>query len=213
MALLHAQSLHGNRHRNVTGIHEARSATEDPWGVCLQRVAQRDRQAFAQLFNHFAPQIRAFGLSTILPDKSGQFADELVQETLITVWNKAASYDIDKASAATWIFTIARNKRIDLIRRQRRHADHLDIDDVYPIEDEGAGPFQALQQRITQQRVRESLGGLPQAQREVLLMAFMEGKSHSEIATELALPLGTVKSRIRLAMQRLQLVLDRPDPV
>jgi RNA polymerase sigma-70 factor (ECF subfamily) len=195
----------------MTGAPEARVADEDAWGPLLQHVAAGDRQAFARLFHHFAPQVKAFGLSTVIPDRSGQFADELVQETMITVWNKASSYDPIRASAATWIFTIARNKRIDLLRKLNRHRGMLDIDDIWPLEDESAGPAQCLQQRITEQRVRESLVDLPQAQREVLLMAFMEGKSHSEIATELALPLGTVKSRIRLAMQRLQLVLDRQD--
>ncbi|MDB6061585.1 MAG: polymerase sigma-70 factor [Verrucomicrobiaceae bacterium] len=193
----------------VTSIYDAKNSDTDPWGAVLHCVAKQDRAAFGQLFAHFAPQIKAFGLSTVLPDRSGQFADELVQETMITVWNKASSYDAMKAGASTWIFTIARNKRIDLLRKLKRHSGMLDIDDIWPIEDEAAGPFQNLQQRLTERRVRESLKTLPPAQREVLLMAFMEGKSHSEIATDLALPLGTVKSRIRLAMQRLQLILEK----
>jgi RNA polymerase sigma-70 factor (ECF subfamily) len=197
--------------KTMTGSPAAGVADEDEWGPLLQQVAAGDRQAFARVFHHFAPQLKAFGLSTVIPDRSGQFADELVQEVMITVWSRAASYDPAKASAATWIFTIARNRRIDLLRKLSRHRSLLDIDDIWPLEDESAGPAQCLQQHITEQRVRESLVDLPSAQREVLLMAFMEGKSHSEIAAELALPLGTVKSRIRLAMQRLQLVLDRQD--
>lgn len=195
----------------MIGVPEVSRPDADSWGPVLQQVATQDRQAFARLFNHFAPQLKAFGLSTVIPDRSGQFADELVQEVMITVWNKASTYDPEKAGAATWIFTIARNKRIDLLRKLKRHRGLLDIDDIWPLEDEGAGPLQLLQQRITERSVRESLVGLPPSQREVLLMAFMEGKTHSEIAVELALPLGTVKSRIRLAMQRLQLVLDRQD--
>jgi RNA polymerase sigma-70 factor (ECF subfamily) len=193
----------------VTPIYEAKNADDDAWRNCLRLVAQQDRQAFGRLFQHFAPQIKAFGLSTIIPDRSGQFADELVQEVMITVWYKAASYDAGKASAATWIFTIARNKRIDLLRKLKRHGGMLDIDDVWPLEDEAANPFQQLQQRTVEQRVRESLQGLPAPQREAIALAFIEGKSHSEIAETLHLPLGTVKSRIRLAMQRLQLVLER----
>lgn len=195
--------------RNVTPIYEAKNADDDVWRNCLRLVAQQDRQAFGRLFKHFAPQIKAFGLSTIIPDRSGQFADELVQEVMITVWHKAASYDSGKASAATWIFTIARNKRIDLLRKLKRHSGMVDIDDVWPLEDEAANPFQLLQQRTVEQRVRESLQGLPAPQREAVSLAFIEGKSHSEIAETLHLPLGTVKSRIRLAMQRLQLVLER----
>ncbi|HSB96192.1 MAG TPA: sigma-70 family RNA polymerase sigma factor [Spongiibacteraceae bacterium] len=195
--------------RKVTPIHDAKNAEDDIWRDCLRQVAQQDRAAFARLFKHFAPQIKAFGLSTIIPDRSGQFADELVQEVMVAIWRKATSYDAGKSAAATWIFTIARNKRIDLLRKLKRHAGMLDIDDIWPLEDEAANPFQMLQQRSTEQRVRESLQSLPVAQREAIALAFIEGKSHSEIAETLHLPLGTVKSRIRLAMQRLQLVLER----
>jgi RNA polymerase sigma factor (sigma-70 family) len=208
MALFYKSSAESSS-RKVTPIYEAKNAEDDIWRDCLRQVAEQDRAAFGRLFKHFAPQIKAFGLSTIIPDRSGQFADELVQEVMITIWRKADSYDAGKSGAATWIFTIARNKRIDLLRKLKRHAGMLDIDDVWPLEDESASPFQVLQQRATEQRVRESLQNLPVAQREALSLAFIEGKSHSEIAETLHLPLGTVKSRIRLAMQRLQLVLER----
>jgi len=208
MALFYKSSAESSS-RKVTPIYEAKNAEDDIWRNCLRQVAQQDRQAFARLFQHFAPQIKAFGISTVIPDRSGQFADELVQEVMITIWRKADSYDAGKSGAATWIFTIARNKRIDLLRKLKRHAGMLDIDDVWPLEDESASPFQVLQQRATELRVRESLQGLPAAQREAISLAFIEGKSHSEIAETLHLPLGTVKSRIRLAMQRLQLVLER----
>jgi RNA polymerase sigma-70 factor, ECF subfamily len=208
MALFNKSSAESSS-RKVTPIYEAKNAEDDIWRDCLRQVAAQDRAAFARLFKHFAPQIKAFGLSTIIPDRSGQFADELVQEVMIAIWRKADSYDAGKSGAATWIFTIARNKRIDLLRKLKRHAGMLDIDDVWPLEDESASPFQVLQQRATEQRVRASLQDLSAAQREALSLAFIEGKSHSEIAETLHLPLGTVKSRIRLAMQRLQLVLER----
>jgi RNA polymerase sigma-70 factor (ECF subfamily) len=195
----------------IGGAPEALSPQGDNWGAVLLQVAARDRLAFARLFQHFAPQLKAFGLSTVISDRSGQFADELVQEVMITIWRKAASYDPAKSAAATWVFAIARNKRIDLLRKLNRHRGMINIDDIWPLEDDGAGPSQILQQRTTEHRVRESLNSLPPAQREALQMAFIEGKSHSEIAEALALPLGTVKSRIRLAMQRLQLVFDRQD--
>ena len=194
----------------MTSTYEAKAPPGDVWGPCLQRIAAQDREAFAQLFDHFAPQIKAFGLATATADRSGQFADELVQEVMITIWHKAASYDAGKASASTWIFTIARNKRIDLLRKLNRHAGLLDIEEIWPLaEDESAGPLQMLQRYTTEKRVRESLGSLPAAQREALIMAYIEGRSHSEIATALNMPLGTVKSRIRLAMQRLQQLLGR----
>lgn len=194
----------------MTSSYEAKEPPEDVWGQCLQRIAERDRQAFARLFDHFAPLVKAFGLTTAIDDRSGQFADELVQEVMITIWHKAATYDAAKASAATWIFTIARNKRIDLLRRLSRHTGLVDIDAIWPLAaDDDISPPQLLQRHATEQRVRESLGRLPQAQREALTMAFIEGLSHSEIATALDMPLGTVKSRIRLAMARLQQLLKR----
>jgi len=195
----------------VTSTDEADDAEEDVWGVCLQRVAQRDRQAFSRLFEHFAPLIKIYGLSTVIADRSGQFADELVQEVMITVWNKAGHYDIDKASASTWIFSIARNKRIDLLRKLRRQENSIDIGEIGLLEDEEAEPLQVLQKRISARRVRQALEALPAAQREVLLLAFVDELSHSEIAESLGLPLGTVKSRTRLALQRLQSILERQD--
>lgn len=208
MALVE-MTLRSEKAPRVTSIYEAKGGGEDQWGPLLVKVASRDRTAFARLFEHFAPQIKAFGLSTVIADRSGQFADELVQEVMIAIWHKAAHYDPDKASASTWIFTIARNKRIDLLRKLKRQPLSVDVEDIWPIEDGDAGPFTAVQQRVTEKKVRESLLELPEAQRQVLAMAYMEGKSHSEISEHLGLPLGTVKSRIRLAMQRLQLMLDR----
>ena len=105
------------------------------WSATLTTVgAKQDRQAFGSVFEHFAPQIKAFGLSTQATPGVHAFAEELVQETMIRVWRRASTFDGSKASATTWIFTIARNARIDLLRRGARHKSDVDADDVLGIE-------------------------------------------------------------------------------
>jgi RNA polymerase sigma-70 factor (ECF subfamily) len=186
------------------------SREKDEWTILLTAVAiDSDRQAFAKLFNHFAPLLKAYGLSTVTSGVSLQpFSDDLVQEVMIKVWNRAHQFDSSKAGVSTWIFTIARNARIDLLRRNNRHANQLDADDVW-LEDENADLNKEFEQKRTQQLVREAISQLPIDQAQVLAKVYLEGKSHSEVSAELDLPLGTVKSRVRLAMGKLKLVLER----
>jgi len=179
----------------------------DEWSVCLGQVAQeRDREAFGRLFRHFAPLVKAFALSG--SPLSASHADELVQEVMIKVWQKADGYNPQKAAASTWIYTIARNCRTDLYRRLQKFDTPINAEDIWP-EDSVEEPFLNLQQRRDEVRVRQLLEELPQGQRQALAMVYMEGKSHQEGSQELDLPRGTVKSRIRLAMQKLQLMVER----
>jgi len=137
-------------------------------------------------------------------------AQEIAQEALIMVWRKAASFDSTRASAATWIYTIARNKRIDLLRRTGRPA--IEAEDwltVYAPEEEDAD--QSVLAGQTYMRMKELMEGLSPDQRVVLQKAFFEDKTHTAIAEELALPLGTVKSRIRLALAKLREAMDREE--
>ena len=135
-------------------------------------------------------------------------ADELVQEVMIKVWQKAQGFDPQKAAASTWIYTIARNCRTDMYRRLQKFDTPLSADDIWPDEVEEA-PLVAVQQQRDADRVRELMQELPGEQAQILAKVYMEGKSHSEVAEELDLPLGTVKSRVRLAMQKLQLLVER----
>jgi RNA polymerase sigma-70 factor (ECF subfamily) len=138
-------------------------------------------------------------------------AQEVAQEALIMVWRKAASFDRSRASAATWIFTIARNKRIDLLRRSARPA--IETEDwlaVFAPEDDDADKSVLAGQTYT--RVKELLGDLSAEQLVVIQKAFFEDKTHTVIAEELKLPLGTVKSRIRLALGRLRGALEKDEP-
>ena len=183
-------------------------SSADMMAGLLERVGEhQDRAAFAQLFDHFAPMIKRFCLSK---GGSPALADELVQEAMLKIWTKAASYDASKAAPSTWIFTIVRNCRIDLFRQQSRHTKVLDTEDIWEEpESSEATPVQRLETSRIETAVRQSLDTLPKEQSEVLAKVFMEGMSHSEAAEALSLPLGTVKSRVRLAFRKLQPMLDR----
>jgi RNA polymerase sigma-70 factor (ECF subfamily) len=191
------------------------------WVDCLTRVArQGDKQAFRELFDHFAPLIRAFAYKVNSLDHPDQFADELVQETLLKVWTRAASFDAKLASPSTWIFTIARNMRVDLLRKLARHVVNsvslqgededgaLDMEDIWFV-DETSDVFNHLAQQRSRRQIQESLLTLPEEQAFILRKVYMEDKSHAEVALELKLPLGTVKSRVRLALNKLKLIVDR----
>ena len=167
---------------------------------------RQDRSAFAALFAHFAPRVKAYLMRTG-SDSSG--ADELTQEVMLLVWRKASRYDPAQANAATWIFTIARNKRIDRFRRDK----HLEFDSDDPTltpEPEDP-PDQRIQAAEEAQRLSGAIATLPEEQGSLLKLAFYEGKSHSVIAAEVGLPLGTVKSRLRLALARLRTYLGNEE--
>lgn len=183
------------------------SAARDSWSELLDLVGkQKDQRAFRQLFSHFAPKLKYYALCNGL----ASHGDELVQEVMVTVWRKAETFDWQIASASTWIFTIARNLRVDFIRKMARTPTDgaLDAEVLLgvPGEDE---PVANVQRIIAERQVRELLPTLPIDQREVLGKVYMEGKSHQEVADELKLPLGTVKSRIRLALTRLRVQLEQ----
>jgi RNA polymerase sigma factor (sigma-70 family) len=194
---------------NTASVHKGRSPLPDPWAESVRRVAaDRDRAAFQELYHHFTPMIRAFLLKSMGAGANRSEAEEITQEALIKVWNKAASFNNSKASVNTWIFTIARNTRIDFIRRNERNERKIAIEDIWH-EPESPEPLVDLQQRRAEQVIKQAMATLPDEQVQVLHKAFMEGKSHNEVAEELGLPLGTVKSRIRLALNKMQILIDR----
>ncbi len=180
---------------------------DDEWSVCLQQIAEnQDREAFSRLFTHFAPLIKAFALNG--SPIAASHADELVQEVMIKVWQKASGFNPHKAAASTWIYTIARNCRTDAFRRLQKFDTPISAEDIWPDEVEDS-PLAAMQQRRDEIRVKELLQQLPHEQAQILAKVYMEGKSHSEVAEDLDLPLGTVKSRVRLAMQKLQVMVEK----
>ncbi len=179
------------------------AVTNDDLCSFVEAVAvNRDRQAFAALFHYFAPRLKGFALRRGIDAAA---AEELAQETLITIWRKAESFDRSRATVSTWVFTIVRNKRIDLFRREGYPA--LELSEVADQPAEGNSPHDDMQLTEVGIHLREAMQTLPSEQLQILNMAFFEDKSHRAIATELGLPLGTVKSRIRLALARLRAAL------
>lgn len=168
--------------------------------LLLQTVARhRDRRAFALLFQAFAPRIKAFLMRS---GSDAGMAEEVTQEVMVTVWRRAETYDPAQAGAATWIFTIARNKRIDMIRREKRP--QVDPEDPALMPDPLEQADDRMEAAQSADRLRRAMATLPEEQREILRMAYFEDKPHSAIAQECGLPLGTVKSRLRLALSRLR---------
>jgi RNA polymerase sigma-70 factor (ECF subfamily) len=173
------------------------------WAALIEAVASRqDREAFATLFEYFAPRIKTFMRRS---GASEQSADELAQETLLAVWSKARLFDPRSAGATAWIFTIARNLRIDALRREKRTGAvyTVEIDAEFHVDD-GPQPDANLVMSQTESRVRNALAFLSEDQLQVIELSFFEVKTHAEIAQMLRIPLGTVKSRLRLAMKRLR---------
>lgn len=172
--------------------------------ACIAAIASHaDRTAFARLFGHYAPRLKSYLRRMNVEER---LAEDLAQEAMLTVWRKAAQFDSARASAGTWIFTIARNRFIDTVRREKRPgldpADPmLQPEEVRPADEEMAGAEIG-------ERVRLAMKDLPPDQAEVVELSFLEGLAHSAIAERLDIPLGTVKSRLRLAFARLRTALE-----
>lgn len=161
--------------------------------------ATRDQSAFARLYAFFAPRVKAYVMR--LGSGAGE-AEDLTQEVLSKVWRKANLFDAEKASASTWIFTIARNQRIDAARRAARPV--LDPAEPMLLPEEDPRADIDIERREREAKVRAVFERLPPNQRAVVALHFYEDHAHSAIAERLGLPLGTVKSRLRLAFARIR---------
>jgi RNA polymerase sigma-70 factor (ECF subfamily) len=159
----------------------------------------RDRAAFVELFGRYAGKVKAFLIRAGAP---AGIAEDAAQEVMVTLWRRAATFDPTKAGAATWIFAIARNRRIDMARRQIRAA--LDTEDPLFQPEPASSAESSLAGADRDARVRNAIATLTPAQRDVIALAFFTGLSHGDIAVRLDLPLGTVKSRLRLSFSHLR---------
>lgn len=175
---------------------------ENPAGWIIAIAARQDRAAFAALFAFYAPRIKTMLMRA---GASADAGEDFAQEALLTVWRKAAYFDPDRASASAWVYTIARNLRIDRLRRDKRSKLHALYEMVEAEEPDR--PDVALSSAERDERVRAALSQIPEEQARVLRLSFFEERAHGEIAEKLNLPLGTVKSRLRLAMSRLRNLL------
>lgn len=187
----------------MTGV-EGGSKPPDKDAVLIQRIAfQRDREAFAALFDAYAPRVKAFMMRK---GANAEQAEDLVQETMIAVWSKAALYVADRGTVATWIFTISRNLRIDRMRREKTSL-FTDLEG-YDVETDEEGQDEAMGRHQEDSFVARALAQIPEEQRQLLIMSYMEDMAQSEIAAKLQIPLGTVKSRMRLAYIRMRKLLE-----
>jgi RNA polymerase sigma-70 factor (ECF subfamily) len=198
-----ARAAEGALNARVTEATFAQSAA---FIAAIEAVARRrDRAAFAQLFGHFAPRVKAY-LMRLGSDAAA--AEDLMQDVMLTVWRRAESYDPAQAGVGTWIFTIARNRRIDAMRRERRPA--LDAEDPALRPEPPAAADQVTAAQQWEERLGAALRELPPEQSEMVRLAYYEDRSHSDIAQRLNIPLGTVKSRLRLAVARLRSRFEEP---
>lgn len=186
---------------------ERKGRSDDPWAQALAAVAERqDRAAFAELFAHFAPRVKRYLMQVGSPEVQ---AEELAQEALANVWRKAALFDPSQAAASTWIFAIARNLRVDALRRRQGVEPADEPFDFDLLESDALPPDEQLHAARLHERLRGALAQLPQEQQRVLRLSYFDDEPHSRIAAELGIPLGTVKSRVRLAVGQLRRLLER----
>ncbi|WP_354062073.1 sigma-70 family RNA polymerase sigma factor [Devosia sp. 2618] len=176
---------------------------DDPAGLVARIATGKDRSALAALFGLYGPRVKSMMLKL---GASDALAEDLVQETFLTVWRKAALYSNQRGAASTWIFTIARNLRIDQLRRQSNKP-YEDLEKVTLASDAPLGSVMIEQQQVIE-RVTKALALLPQEQQQVVQLSFIQDMPHAQIAETVGIPLGTVKSRLRLAYERLRPMLD-----
>ena len=178
--------------------------TNDDLTLCVELIGKnQDKLAFNSIFRYFAPRLKSFLVKAGSTDSQ---AEEVIQEVMIAVWTKSSTYDSNKSSVSTWIYTIARNKRIDKIRKEKRH--------YLSESDEGLEiPVDSTQEKeIFSAQVSNSLkkymSNLPEEQSKLLKLSYFYNKTHADISTELKIPLGTVKSRIRLALTKMRHLVE-----
>ena len=187
-----------------TGTTSDEARPSSHWDTLLVRVGrERDKEAFAALFAHFAPRIKSF-LLKLGTDMS--LAEEIAQEAMIIVWRRSETYNPAQSGAGTWIFTVARNKRIDRLRRENRPLPDF-TDPAFSKDGPETGEIVVLRQQ-EEEKIRHAMKNLSEDQAKMIFSAYYEEKSHREISEESGVPLGTVKSRIRLALNRLRAHLD-----
>jgi len=164
---------------------------------------RQDRAAFNELFNRFASKIYALGMKLT---RDEQLSNDLVQDSMLIIWQKAPLYDLDKGSAQTWIFTLVRNRCFDMLRKRKRQPDSIGAEDIFADSEQelATNPEQVQANEIQVEQLQRHFDKLPEPQREVIDYVFMQDMTHQEAARELNIPLGTLKSRLRLALNRLR---------
>jgi len=188
-------------------MNDSTAINDSPdWGALLARVAEHDdKAAFRAIYQHFAPRIKAYAIN----QGFSQHAEVLVQEVMTSVWRNADKYSESLASVSTWVFTITRNQRIDILRKLNRTRAEvvIETEDLWQIPTEDT-TICSIQNLSTEKFVTAALEKLPEEQMIALRKVYYEGKTHEEVAEELNIPLGTVKGRLRLSLQKLRVMFE-----
>ena len=196
-----------NSNKNVmrhSTVKKSSDIAENDLGNYLRDIGEnQDRIAVSNIFKHFAPTLKSL---LVKPGWTQVQAEEIIQEVMIAVWTKSSMYDKSKSSVSTWIYTIAKNKRIDKIRKETRH-NTVESDESLEIPVPSVQEEQLLSSEVTE-KIHHSLQFLPKEQAELLKLSYFYEKTHSDIAKDLSLPLGTVKSRIRLALSKMKNLVE-----
>ncbi|MDF3012892.1 MAG: polymerase subunit sigma-24 [Cellvibrio sp.] len=193
--------------KKAVSMNDSTATNDSPdWGALLARVAEHDdKAAFRAIYQHFAPRIKAYAIN----QGFSQHAEVLVQEVMTSVWRNADKYSESLASVSTWVFTITRNQRIDILRKLNRTRAEIVIEteDLWQIPTEDT-TICSIQNLSTEKFVTAALEKLPEEQMIALRKVYYEGKTHEEVAEELNIPLGTVKGRLRLSLQKLRVMFE-----
>lgn len=196
-------SMHPNKDANGLVRPLTLSDADNLHELMIAIADRRDRIAFARLFTLMAPKVKGYLRRMNVSDEG---LDDIVQDVMLLVWRRAGQFDPGKSAPTTWIFTIARNRRIDVLRRERRP--QADPQDPALVQEHEAQPDDAMMAADSSEAVRDALKDLPPSQLSLLKLAYYEELTHSEIAERTGLPLGTVKSRLRLAIAKLKSALE-----
>lgn len=196
--------------KKAVSMNDSTATNDAPdWGALLALVAENDdKAAFRAIYQHFAPRIKAYAIN----QGFSQHAEVLVQEVMTSVWRNADKYSESLASVSTWIFTITRNQRIDILRKLNRTRAEivLETEDLWQIPTEDT-TICSIQNLSTEKFVKAAIDKLPEEQMIALRKVYYEGKTHEEVAEELNIPLGTVKGRLRLSLQKLRVMFEAKD--
>jgi RNA polymerase sigma-70 factor (ECF subfamily) len=207
----HGSTQARSNHRSIMAAKEGLQSEPRPkaseFVACISRIANdRDQAAFEFLFRFFAPRIKSYCLKLGADDSA---AEEITQEAMVSIWRNAGQFDPSRAAPSTWVFTIARNLVIDRFRKSRRP--QFDFNDPALVPDDQLPPDRLIEQTELQENIRKIMGALSSNERDVLMLSFFENLSHFEISRRLSLPVGTVKSRIRLAFGKIRIKLEAQD--
>ncbi|WGK86570.1 RNA polymerase sigma factor [Vibrio aestuarianus] len=177
--------------------------TKQDWAECMERVKLRDKQAFAVVFHYFSPRLQQFAYKHV---GNEQVALEMVQETMAAVWQKSHLFDSAKSALSTWIYTIARNLCFDLLRKQRGRELHVYADDIWPTDycPPDLVEHYSPEHEMLKEQVLKFLTLLPEAQQAIVKAVYLEELPQQQVAEIFNIPLGTVKSRLRLAVEKLR---------